>query len=206
MVVFGKRSVLAHYQGFLRLRRGRTLTPGSARSGRTRRTTSFLKGARVPFRTVRDVNDVAAANIIGRFDPRFVVVTLNQIVSRELLSIGPVFVNAHYGNLPGIRGWNASEWSLLVERSLSVSLHRVTPTVDGGEIYMRRSVALSGMPDLVDVRDACQATALAMYVDFFEDSDRYLRSPLPNSGGSTYYLMAPELQQLAQEVARRIVP
>jgi methionyl-tRNA formyltransferase len=213
MVLFGKSSLLAHYQGYIRLRRGRALTsPGGARSGqarrtvRTRRTVSFLNGAGIPCRSVRDVNAAEGVAIVRRFDPRFVVVTLDQIVSREHLSLGPVYLNAHYGNLPAIRGWNASEWSLLVEGSLSVSLHRVTSTVDGGEIYLRRPVELSATPDLADVREACQTTALGMYRDFFEDPDRYLDAPLPNDAGKSYYLMAPELRLLAQEVARRIAP
>jgi methionyl-tRNA formyltransferase len=85
---------------------------------------------------VANINDARCRDAPSGFQPDFVVTALDQLVSRQLIAAMPISLNAHYGILPQVKGWNATEWSLLEHGRLSVSLHRIAWPVDSGEIYL----------------------------------------------------------------------
>jgi methionyl-tRNA formyltransferase len=204
-VLFGKNRIQDYVKGYLRRRSEidvgeRVRNTGEASAAR--RTVSLLRELGVPYDTVASVNSEAARDKLRAFAPDYVVTALDQVLSRKTLETAPLFLNAHYGVLPHVKGWNATEWSLLLRRELTVSLHRVAPGVDTGEIYLTRPVAVSSRDTLEGLRGKCQEVALGMYRDFFAAPERHISAPLPNEGGETYYAMNREMKKLVAGLVR----
>src|SRR5262245_39339274 len=127
-VVFGKTRLVDYYRGYLRRRQEDNLPIGGPThhpAERKRRTMDVLKELGVPVVKVQNVNDAACEKVLLNFKPHYVVTALDQLFSKERIKNLPIVLNVHYGVLPEIKGWNATEWSLLVTGRLSVSLHRV---------------------------------------------------------------------------------
>lgn len=202
-VIFGKNRMQDYARAFLR-RRGeinvaeRVRNTGEASVAR--RTVAVLRELGVPFATVSSVNSAACQKKLREFAPDFVVTALDQKLSAKTLEAAPFFLNTHYGVLPHVKGWNATEWSLLLRRELMVSLHRVAPGLDTGEIFLTRRVAVETDDTLEGLRAKCQAAALDMYRAFFADPDRFLANPAPNTGGQTYFAMNRQLKALVKNM------
>lgn len=205
LAIFGKNRVRDYVQGYLRRRSeidvgARVRNTGEARP--TRRTVSVLRSLGVRYETVASVNGEDCRKHLREFGADVVVTALDHPLSAKTLECAPLFLNAHYGVLPDIKGWNATEWSLLVKQRLAVSLHRVAKGIDTGEIFMTREVEVRPGDGLEDLRARCQDVALGMYTDFFGDPDSYLARPLRNEGGRVYYAMNRQLKGLVAEMVR----
>lgn len=206
LVIFGKTR-LRDYAGAWTRRRGQVDLRGrlsSAGDGGSRRHTwQVCKDLGVTRAQVASVNGEECRRHLRSFRPDFVVTALDHVLGGKTLAAAPVFLNVHYGVLPHIRGWNATEWSLLLRRELSVSLHRVAPGVDSGAIYGTRPVPVRVGDTLESLRARCQDQARALYEEFFEDPERFLSDAQPNVGGRTYYAMNRQLREVVQDLLRR---
>ncbi|MGD9866699.1 MAG: formyltransferase family protein [Hyphomicrobiales bacterium] len=205
LAIFGKSRVRDYVRGYLRRRSeidvgARMRSTGEAKPAR--RTVRVLRSLGVPCETVASVNDADCRQHLREFRPDMVVTALDHPLSARTLECAPLFLNAHYGVLPDIKGWNATEWSLLVKGRLSVSLHQVAKGIDTGEIFMMRDVEVRPGDGLEDLRARCQEVALGMYRDFFAEPERYLARPLRNEGGRVYYAMNRQLKGLVANMVR----
>ena len=108
-------------------------------------------------------------------------------------------LNAHYGNLPKIRGWNATEWSILVEGALEVSLYQVVQKMDQGPVFLKRTVEVLREDDGESLRIKCQKAAKDLYLEFFAAPAHF--SPLlhEESEGKNYYLMNSQLKRIMRK-------
>jgi hypothetical protein len=115
--------------------------------GRDRPFRALAASAGVPVAVVRDVNgaEMRAALAAARPD---VIVTLHfdQILSAETLACAPRGgVNLHPSLLPRHRGPVPAFWTLAEDPSQAgVSVHRLAPVIDGGEVLAQAPVALPG--------------------------------------------------------------
>src|SRR5262245_17115094 len=127
LVVFGKTHILDYGSAYLRRRQEDNVrdVPSLPRSEMRKLTINVLKEIGVPVKRVRSVNDDICAQILTEFQPDYVVTALDHLLSKRIIATVPSILNVHYGVLPDVKGWNATEWSLLVTGRLSVSLHRV---------------------------------------------------------------------------------
>ena len=204
MVVFGKTRLIDYARTYLRRRQEDNVqdAPLAAPAVPRRRTMSVLKELGVPVKLVRSLNDAACARILAAFKPDYVVTALDHLLSKRIIAEAPTVLNVHYGVLPEVKGWNATEWSLLVTGKLSVSLHKVVWPVDSGEIYLTRDVEVLPSDGLSSLREKCQNIAPQLYTEFFRDPERYERSARPGHEGKTYYVMNRLLKQQVLEQIR----
>ena len=204
-VIFGKNQIKDYVKGYLRRRSEIDVTARVRNTGNAKaiqRTVSALRQHGVPFATVSSVNSDTCRRYLKEFAPDCVVTALDHRLSTATINCAPLFLNAHYGVLPHVKGWNATEWSLLLRRELTVSLHRITAEIDTGEIYMTRPTKVSPGDTLEALRIKCQTVALEMYKDFFADPERYLSHPRSNSDGHIYYAMNRQLKTLVQDLIK----
>jgi methionyl-tRNA formyltransferase len=204
-VIFGKNRIQDYVKGYLRRRSEIDVTERYQNTGDatpTTRTVSVLRTLGIPYVTVSSVNSDACRRHLEDFAPDYVVTALDHRLSSATIECAPLFLNVHYGVLPHVKGWNATEWSLLLQRKLTVSLHRVAPGIDTGEIYITRKVEVTAGDTLEALRARCQEAALGMYKDFFAAPERYLRHPRKNTEGHTYYAMNRQLKALVGELVR----
>ncbi|MBD3342487.1 MAG: hypothetical protein GF353_25530 [Candidatus Lokiarchaeota archaeon] len=204
-VLFGKKSIWSHLQAYLRRKYNTDIKKRYYR-GTTEdniRTVSFLKYNGIKYFKTSNVNSDKAIEIINRIKPDFGIVALDQILSKRVIEIVPLVLNAHFGNLPCIKGWNATEWSMLVDRRVDVCLHKVDYKVDNGPIYLKESINVERGDDFEDLRFKCQELALALYIKFFANPEYFIENSIPNKGGKTYYLINNKLKEIAQDVLKK---
>ncbi|MBV8521858.1 MAG: hypothetical protein JOY71_06995 [Acetobacteraceae bacterium] len=197
LVVFGKTNMIDYARAYQRKRQEDNIedVPLPLHGEPPRRTTAVLKELGIPVRHVRSSNDDACSQILTEFQPDYVVTALDHLLSRRIIATVPIVLNAHYGVLPEVKGWNATEWSLLVTGKLSVSLHRVVWPVDSGAIFMTKDVEVEPTDGLASLRQKCQTAALQLYTEFFRDPANYEQTARPGHEGRTYYVMNRRLKQ-----------
>lgn len=197
LAVFGKTHINEYARTYLRRRQEDNVqdVPVQGHAGPRKRTTAVLNELGIPVKRVRHLNSDACAQILSEFKPHYVVTALDHLLSRRVIASVPTVLNVHYGVLPDVKGWNATEWSLLVTGRLSVSLHRVVWPVDSGEILMTRDIEVERTDGMASLRDKCQSVAAQLYAEFFRDPERYEKAARSGAEGKTYYVMNRVLKQ-----------
>jgi methionyl-tRNA formyltransferase len=121
-----------------------------------------------------------------------------QLVSRELLSLGPPFLHAHSGWLPDYRGSTTVYYSLLAGEGCGVSVIGMVPAIDQGPILARRRYPAP--PAGVDIDyfydSAIRADLMADVVMRWRKDGQL--DPIEADGdGADYYVVHPLLKHLA---------
>jgi methionyl-tRNA formyltransferase len=205
LAVFGKTHVMDYVRTYLRQRQENdvqdVLVP--PRSEPRQRTIAVLKELGIPVKRVRNLNSDACMQVLAEFRPDYVVTALDHLLSKRVIATVPTVLNVHYGVLPEVKGWNATEWSLLVTGRLSVSLHRVVWPVDSGEIFMTREIEVDRTDGMASLREKCQSAALRLYTEFFRDPVKHGKMARPSEEGKTYYVMNRLLKQQVLDGIKR---
>jgi methionyl-tRNA formyltransferase len=121
-----------------------------------------------------------------------------QLVSRELLSLGPPFLHAHSGWLPDYRGSTTVYYSLLAGEGSGVSVIGLVPAIDQGPVMARRHYPAP--PVGVDIDyfydSAIRADLIADVVAQWQKDGQL--DPIEVDGdGADYYVVHPLLKHLA---------
>jgi len=97
-----------------------------------------------------------------------------RILSQELLRAFPRgCYNAHSSLLPKYRGRHAIQWAIASgERELGVSIHRISPEIDRGEILLVRSRHFGVKADLVVISRELAEMAAEMLVELCQRLER----------------------------------
>ncbi len=121
-----------------------------------------------------------------------------QLVSRELLSLGPPFLHAHSGWLPDYRGSTTIYYSLLAGKGCGVSVIQMVPAIDQGPILARRQYPAP--PVGVDIDyfydSAIRGDLMAETVTAWQRDGQFY---MQDAGivGTDYYVVHPLLKHLA---------
>jgi methionyl-tRNA formyltransferase len=203
--VFGKKSIWKHLDTYLRRRNEidvhrRYLGKHNARmSPDSEKTLRFLRRLGIACYQVSDLNHAAAVDLLKRLKPDYGIAAVDQMLRPALIGCFPTLLNVHYGNLPQIKGWNATEWSILLHDHLNVCLHEIVERMDAGRIYLKETIVVDECDDFEMVRSKCQDAAKRLYLEFFERPDECKKRYERNDEGQNYYLMNWELKALTQK-------
>jgi methionyl-tRNA formyltransferase len=121
-----------------------------------------------------------------------------QLVSQELLDLGPPFLHAHSGWLPDYRGSTTVYFSLLAGEGCGVSVIQLVAAIDQGPIVARRRYPAPLMGVDIDYfyDSAIRADLLADVVADWRNDGQL--NPISVAGGGTdYYVVHPLLKHLA---------
>ncbi|OGV35019.1 MAG: hypothetical protein A2020_10825 [Lentisphaerae bacterium GWF2_45_14] len=135
------------------------------------------------------INDAAFVEKVRQMKPDLILLhSFSEILKEELIGIpGMGCYNFHPGRLPGNRGPNPIEWTVLTkQKSIVTDCHRVTPAIDDGAVVVHEELSLSGVRSWSEVtRLARESTAkcLASFHDALV-ADKLL--PLPLDGRKCY--------------------
>ena len=197
--MFGKKSIWKHLDTFLRRRNEIDVHRRYLASPDEENTVRFLRRLGIACYEVSDLNHAASVDLLKRLRPDYGIAAVDQLLSPALIACFPTLLNAHYGNLPQIKGWNATEWSILLHRRLDVCLHEIVERVDAGRIYLKESIVVEKGDDFEILRRKCQDAAKRLYLRFFERPDECKKRYERNDEGRNYYLMNWQLKALAQK-------
>jgi methionyl-tRNA formyltransferase len=96
----------------------------------------------VPVWTADGVSDLV--NLVASLKPDAVVISsYNRILPNHLLALSE-FINVHYSPLPRYRGRANVNWAIINgERAAGISIHRITPELDDGNILFQAQIPIS---------------------------------------------------------------
>ena len=96
--------------------------------------------------------------IIKRIQPDAVVISsFSRILPPDLLALS-LFVNVHYAPLPKCRGRANVNWAIINgEKTAGLSVHRVAPGLDDGDILFQQEVEISSTDTAQSVYDRLNA-------------------------------------------------
>jgi methionyl-tRNA formyltransferase len=120
------------------------------------------------------VNDPAAVAEIRHLGAELAIVAgLDHIFTRESLDALPPLVNVHPSLLPDLRGPVPCFWAVrLGYKETGVSLHRIDPGIDTGEILEQRRIVIDERWTADDLKSRCAALGAAMVADLLRSGGR----------------------------------
>jgi methionyl-tRNA formyltransferase len=142
-----------------------------------------------------DVNEDAFLDELRAIEPDLVIsVSCPQIFGRELLELPRLgCVNVHSARLPHYRGMLPTFWVLAEgETSTGVTVHYMSPGIDGGDIILQQTVPISAQDTLHSLMRRCKSVAADLVVEAVERfrDGSVMVSPNPPDEGS--YFTFPE--------------
>ena len=129
---------------------------------------SIARAAGIPVLTPGDVNDPAFLAELRALDPDLVIsVSCPQIFKRELLELPRLgCINLHSALLPHYRGVLPTFWVLAKgESETGVTVHYMSPGIDGGEIILQKGVTIAPTETLHSLMRKCKLAAADLTLD-----------------------------------------
>lgn len=148
------------------------------------------------------VNSPMIAEIIKQLTPKIVIYSGfgGQIVSRDTLNMGAVFLHMHSGSLPFYRGSTTLYYALLNNDKPSVTAILLDPEIDTGPIIAEKQYPLpiAGM-DIDRIYDSAIRADLLLQVmnDYSKTGELTAKNMQNKDEGNTYYVIHPVLKHIA---------
>jgi methionyl-tRNA formyltransferase len=135
---------------------------GSKLAGRRRSVKGLARSNGIALLTPDDVNSPEFLAALRALDPDLVIsVSCPQIFGKDLLELPRHgCINVHSALLPHYRGVLPTFWVLANgEHTTGVSVHRMTPGIDGGDILLQKRVEIAPDETLHSLMRRCKAVA-----------------------------------------------
>lgn len=159
----------------------------------------------IRYRRFNSANEPDAINWMGKGSPDILINAGGEILRREIINTPRYgILNAHMGPLPAIRGYNALEWSVLMNQEVGITLHFIDPGIDTGDIVAFKQLPIQSGDSL----ELLRARSFPMSVDLIVRSlkrmerDGISRKPQDPTAGRQYFAMHPRLLDLAEQKLR----
>jgi methionyl-tRNA formyltransferase len=158
---------------------------------------------------VSNFTDARAVEAVSRLEPDVLLYAGGRDILRApLLSVAPLgCLGGHYGRLPEIRGMGTVEWSVIEDRSIVISVQRMTPQVDMGDVLLRARVELKPGDTFTTIRERCYFISKSLLAIAVRGLMHGTLSPAPQRAdeGRQFYRLHPALLQIAKvRLGRRL--
>jgi methionyl-tRNA formyltransferase len=163
----------------------------------------------VPVLTPADVNAPEFLDELRRIGPDVVIsVSCPQIFSRELLQLPRLgCINVHSALLPNYRGMLPTFWALAQgEAQTGVTVHYMSPGIDGGEIIAQRLIPIGPEETLHSLMARCKRAAADAILETIPRlrEGTVVVAPNPPDEGSYYSFPRREDVQRFKAMGRRL--
>lgn len=138
---------------------------------------SLCQEHRIPVKRTRRINATQAQEIAASSVPDVIFCCgWRTLFPHELLTAAPRgVVAAHDSLLPRLRGFAPSNWALLLgHEEMGVTLFRMSPGMDEGEIYFQNSISVKSSNTLDQLTDQIAELTVVLfdkYLDSVRDGD-----------------------------------
>lgn len=150
---------------------------------------------------VKSHNSPECVEILNSLETDLIVLRGCGIIKKQVLEVPKIgVINPHYAILPDFRGMDVTEWSVLHDAPIAVSVHTVNTGVDTGVVLKSREIVPTAEDTVGSLRDKCAALAvdlLAEAVSDFAKGKPFPQSESTEVGGKQYFVMHPRLRKLA---------
>lgn len=150
---------------------------------------------------VDNINSIQIQSMLKETMPEVVIYSgfPGQIVSEELLNIGPKFLHMHSGWLPDYRGSTTIYYALLNKEEPAVTALILDKDIDTGPIIAKRHYPVPDSNMNIDaVYDSAIRADLLVYVlQKYLSEGGFTKITNNNYLGNTYYVIHPVLKHIA---------
>jgi len=104
--------------------------------------------------TVTSLNSDQSIHFLENTDPQWLVYSGGGILKQPIIDqMDGRILNAHQGPLPHIRGMNAAEWSILLDKKQEVTIHLIDRGIDTGMIIKRLPYTIDATDNIESIRE-----------------------------------------------------
>ena len=150
---------------------------------------------------VKSHNSPECVEILSSLKPDLIILRGCGIVKKQVLRVPKIgVINPHYALLPDFRGMDVTEWSVLHDAPIAVSVHTVNEGVDTGVVLKSREIKPTAEDTTGSLRDKCAALAVELLTEAASDlaSGRTFPESEPTEAvGHQYFVMHPRLRAFA---------
>ena len=153
------------------------------------------------------LNSEVCREVLTALRPDLVLLGGAPIVRDTILAIPRLgTLNAHQGRLPHYRGMNVLEWTILDGGRPCLTVHFVDPGVDTGDVIAVEPVPIlpGDSVDRLKERAASQQVDLLCRTVAMAEAGPLPRTPQAQEAGRQYFVLHPQLRELAEVRLRRI--
>lgn len=152
---------------------------------------------------VNSHNSPECVEILRDLQPDLIVLRGCGIVKKQVLEIPKIgVINPHYAILPDFRGMDVTEWSVLHDAPIAVSVHTVNEGVDTGVVLKSREIEANSEDTVGSLRDKCAAMAVDLLAEAakdFAEGKTFPKSDLKKAEGRQFFTMHPRLRAIANK-------
>ncbi len=103
---------------------------------------------------MKNINDPEFIRYVKKSEIDCIFYTGGGIIGKELIeAVKGNIINFHSGPLPTIRGMNAIEWSLVLNKKIAVSTHFINTGIDTGRVINKYSLKIHDVENIEDLRN-----------------------------------------------------
>ena len=123
---------------------------------------------------------------IENFDIVFIL-SYHKIIPKEILKLNRHNIVIHASALPKGKGWSPMFWQILEDKnSIPFSMFEASDGVDNGDIYMQKTLKLTGYELNKELREKQAVFTIEMCQEFLKNYDKYKYSK-PQQGDESIY-------------------
>jgi methionyl-tRNA formyltransferase len=150
---------------------------------------------------VRKHNSPECETILRRLQPDVLVLRGCGILKKNILNIPRIgAINPHYAVLPDFRGMDVTEWSVLHDAPVAVSIHAVGEGVDTGAVILSGEIEITTGDTTGSLRDKCAALAVDLIAEALRNIEKTEELPGESKNGASgkqFFQMHERLRELA---------
>lgn len=150
---------------------------------------------------VKSHNSPECVEILQKLKPDLIVLRGCGIIKKQVLGVPRIgVINPHYALLPDFRGMDVTEWSVLHNAPVAVSVHTVNEGVDTGVVLKSREIEATAEDTVGSLRDKCAALAVDLLAEAAADLAAGVEFPVcakEEAAGRQFFSMHPRLRELA---------
>ncbi len=121
-----------------------------------------------------------------RFDIVFIL-SYHRLIKHKFLQKNRHNIVIHASALPKGKGWAPMFWQILEgKNNIVFTMFEVDDSVDGGDIYMQRSLELTGYELNTKLREKQANFIIDMCLEFCNNYDKY-KTPIKQVGEESFY-------------------
>ncbi len=155
---------------------------------------------------VNSLNEDKTVIFLKKQSPQWLIYGGGGIIKEKLIkAINGRILNAHQGPLPEIRGMNAAEWAILLNKAQEVTIHLIDRGIDTGKIITSRAFSLRKGESISAIRDKAKIKCIEALVEVASNkslTNYTLRNN--NAQHRQCYILSPVMKGLLHQKVRKL--
>lgn len=163
----------------------------------------LIKFYKIKTYNIRSINSRNAIQLLKKMNHSIIVTNSGYIKKSTIDSLSNIiFINIHASKLPNYRGVSNVEWALWHKEDIYMTVHKISPGIDEGDILYQERINISSMSSVSEIKKnvmtqipAITAKAIKKYLnnEISFSKQEFIGDPLKQ-----YYSIHPVLLEILE--------